>query len=61
MFTDVYIGRVKSENFDYEKPGSPYGYSPDYALESLKVATNRISGARVKHWHESWITGSRIK
>lgn len=37
MFTDVYIGRVKSENFDYEKPGSPYGYSPDYALESLKV------------------------
>ena len=31
MFTDVYIGRVKSENFDYEKPGSPYGYSPDYA------------------------------
>ena len=37
MFTDVYIGLVKSENFDYEKPGSPYGYSPDYALESLKV------------------------
>ena len=25
MFTDVYIGLVKSENFDYEKPGSPYG------------------------------------
>jgi hypothetical protein len=27
MFADVYIGLVKSENFDYEKPGSPYGYS----------------------------------
>ena len=27
MFTDVYIGRVKSENFDYEKPGSPYCYT----------------------------------
>ena len=37
MFTDVYIGRVKSENFDYEKQGSPYGYSHDYALEPLKV------------------------
>ena len=37
MFTDVYIGLVKSENFDYEKPGSPYGYSHDYALESLKM------------------------
>ena len=30
MFTDVYIGRVKSENFDYEKPGSPYGYTRLY-------------------------------
>ena len=37
MFTDVYIGRVKSENFDYEKAGNSYGYSPDYTLESLKV------------------------
>jgi len=37
MFADVYIGRVKSENFDYEKPGSPYSYSPDYTLKSLKV------------------------
>lgn len=37
MFTDVYIGLVKSENFDNEKPGNSYGYSPDYALESLKV------------------------
>lgn len=60
MFTDVYIGLVKSENFDYEKPGSPYGYSPDYTLESLKVGNKLHLRAWLNHWHESWIMGSRI-
>ena len=51
MFTDVYIGLVKSENFDYEKPGSPYGYSPDYALESLKVGNKpHLRGESAVYW-----------
>lgn len=32
MFTNVYIGLVKSENFDYDKEGPSTGYTPDSAI-----------------------------
>lgn len=51
MFTDVYVGLVKTERFDYDKEGTPYGYSPDYALESLKVGKKPLlPGESVVYW-----------
>ena len=47
MFTDVYVGLVKSDKFDYDKPGDPNSYSPDFALESFRPANKPyLSGER---------------
>ena len=51
MFTDVYVGLVKSDKFDYDKPGDPNSYSPDFALESLRPANKPyLSGERDLYW-----------
>ena len=36
MFLDVYIGKAKSEGFDFDVPGNPNGYMPKPAYEIPK-------------------------
>ena len=51
MFTDVYIGLVKSEKFDYDKEGNYNGYSPSHALPSLHPSKKpALAGERDIFW-----------